>query len=84
MKTIDFKSMLIGLLAGISIFLLMGAYEMGSHNYNHGVGQYQAYYSDGAGSMMIDTETGVLYYYKKGVDNKNWVRWSRATDWIKE
>ena len=82
MKTIDFKSMLIGLLAGISIFLLMGAYEMGSHNYNHGVGQYQAYYSDGAGSMMIDTETGVLYDWDG--DRNVWIRESNDQNWILE
>ena len=82
MERIDFKSMLIGLLSGISIFLLMGAYQMGSHNYNHGVGQYQAYYSDGLGSMMVNTETGALYKWDddKGV----WRRRADDEDWILE
>ena len=92
------KNIIIVFLIGVSSFLLIGARETPSiletppeellkHligiQEDSSIGKYQAYF-DGNDHMMLDTETGVLYYYKKGIDNKNWVRWSRSTDWIEE
>ena len=92
------KNIIIGFLIGVSTLLLIGAREtskiletppeeMLKHligiREDSNIGKYQAYF-DKNDHMMIDTETGILYYYKKGLGNKHWVRWSRTTNWIEE
>ncbi len=55
--TFDFKSMLIGLLAGFAFFMMMGA----SSPEDNGRGKYQAVASE-EGFMILDTQTGAYIF----------------------
>ena len=52
----DIKSYVTGFITCACLFLIMGA-----TTYNTGNGRYQAFYSEGIGSSMIDTKSGEFY-----------------------
>lgn len=57
MKTVDFKSLLMGLLLGICMFLIMGKADQSNSQF----GRYQAF-SSGKITFLLDTSNGQLWY----------------------
>ena len=73
----DIKSFIIGFLSCACLFLFMGAtYILPDDD----IGKYQAFDSDGT-EVMIDTQTGKLYYYSS---NYGWINRDKSNQWKPE
>ena len=71
----DIKSYVIGFLTCACLFLIMGQTKNDSQ-----IGRYQAYYSNGLGSILIDTKTGESFVYGLMTGGKKKKAWKKANN----
>ena len=78
------KNIAMGFLMATCMFLMIGAtQEMLVTTSDNG--RYQGFGDGYSTKYMIDTRTGVLYFFKElGKNKRKWVRDSADTDWIQE